>query len=88
MLDAERPIAGFRGLQRRVLAALKRAQPLTVKELAVEFKTTPNAVRRHLKAPGFRVAIVARDAAALRDAALALNLWRLLRGPSVLDVNA
>ena len=50
MLDAERPVAGFRGLQKRVLAALKRAQPLTVKELATEFRITPNALRRHLKA--------------------------------------
>ena len=50
MLDAERPIAGFRGLQRDVLTALKRAQPLTVKELATTFGITPNALRRHLKA--------------------------------------
>ena len=50
MLDAERPVAGFRGLQRRVLVALKKAQPLTVKELATEFRITPNALRRHLKA--------------------------------------
>ncbi len=49
MLTADRHVQGFRGLQRRVLIALKRSQPLTVKELAAEFKTTPNAVRRHLK---------------------------------------
>ncbi len=42
-------MAGFRGLQRRVLVALKKAQPLTVKELAMEFGITPNALRRHLK---------------------------------------
>ena len=49
MLDADRPAVGFRGLQKRVLAALKKAQPLTVKELAMEFGITPNALRRHLK---------------------------------------
>jgi DeoR family transcriptional regulator, suf operon transcriptional repressor len=49
MLNALPQIQGFRGLQRRVLIALKKAQPTTVKELAAEFKTTPNAVRRHLK---------------------------------------
>ena len=50
MVNAAGQVQGFRGFQRRVLVALKKAQPLTVKELAVEFKTTPNAVRRHLKA--------------------------------------
>ena len=50
MINADGQVQGFRGFQRRVLVALKKAQPLTVKELAVEFKTTPNAVRRHLKA--------------------------------------
>jgi DeoR family suf operon transcriptional repressor len=49
MLNGDAQVQGFRGFQRRVLIALKKAQPLTVKELAVEFKTTPNAVRRHLK---------------------------------------
>jgi DeoR family suf operon transcriptional repressor len=49
MLIADGQVQGFRGFQRRVLVALKKAQPLTVKELAAEFKTTPNAVRRHLK---------------------------------------
>jgi DeoR family suf operon transcriptional repressor len=50
MLNTNRAVPGFRGLQRRVLVALKMAQPLTVKELAAEFKITPNALRRHLKA--------------------------------------
>jgi DeoR family suf operon transcriptional repressor len=49
MLDMERPVAGFRGLQRELLVALKKAQPLTVKELATQFGFTPNALRRHLK---------------------------------------
>lgn len=50
MPNTDGQVQGFRGFQRRVLIALKKAQPITVKELAVEFKTTPNAVRRHLKA--------------------------------------
>jgi DeoR family suf operon transcriptional repressor len=50
MIDADGQVLGFRGFQRRILIALKKSQPITVKELAVEFKTTPNAVRRHLKA--------------------------------------
>ena len=50
MLNADSQVQGFRGFKRRILIALKKSQPLTVKELAVEFKTTPNAVRRHLKA--------------------------------------
>jgi DeoR family suf operon transcriptional repressor len=49
MVNAAGHVQGFRSFQRRVLVALKKAQPLTVKELAAEFKTTPNAVRRHLK---------------------------------------
>jgi DeoR family transcriptional regulator, suf operon transcriptional repressor len=49
MIDADGQVQGYRGFQRRVLIALKKAQPLTVKELAAGFKTTPNAVRRHLK---------------------------------------
>jgi DeoR family transcriptional regulator, suf operon transcriptional repressor len=50
MLNAVDHVQGFRGLKRRLLTTLKKAQPLTAKELAAEFKTTPNAVRRHLKA--------------------------------------
>ena len=49
MLETERPVAGFRGLQRRLLVSLKKSQPLTVKELATQFGITPNALRRHLK---------------------------------------
>ena len=32
-----------------ILVALKKAQPLTAKELAERFEVTPNALRRHLK---------------------------------------
>jgi DeoR family suf operon transcriptional repressor len=41
--------AGFRGTRGEILTALKMAQPLTTKELAVRFGVTPNALRRHLK---------------------------------------
>lgn len=49
-MPIERTITGFRGLQRLVLVALKKVQPVTVKELADQFKVTGNALRRHLKA--------------------------------------
>ncbi|MFN8580488.1 MAG: helix-turn-helix domain-containing protein [Gemmatimonadaceae bacterium] len=41
--------AGFRGTRGELLVALKRAQPLTAKELADRFGVTANALRRHLK---------------------------------------
>jgi DeoR family suf operon transcriptional repressor len=41
--------AGFRGMRGEILIALKKAQPLTAKELGVRFGVTPNALRRHLK---------------------------------------
>ena len=41
--------AGFRGTRGEILTALKKAQPLTAKELASKFGVTPNALRRHLK---------------------------------------
>lgn len=44
------PLAGYRGLRGEVLVALKKAQPLTAKELGQRFGVTPNALRRHLKA--------------------------------------
>ena len=43
-------LSGYRGLKADLLVALKKAQPLTVKELADRFGLTPNALRRHLKA--------------------------------------
>jgi DeoR family suf operon transcriptional repressor len=42
-------LAGFRGTRGEILIALKKAQPLTTKELAERFDVTPNALRRHLK---------------------------------------
>ncbi len=41
--------AGFRGTRGELLVDLKRAQPLTAKELADRFGVTANALRRHLK---------------------------------------
>jgi DeoR family suf operon transcriptional repressor len=43
-------LSGFRGMRGELLVALKRAQPLTAKELAELFGVTPNGQRRHLKA--------------------------------------
>jgi DeoR family transcriptional regulator, suf operon transcriptional repressor len=40
---------GYRGTRGEILLALKKAQPLTAKELAERFHVTPNALRRHLK---------------------------------------
>ncbi len=42
-------IPGYRGMRGEVLLALKKAQPLTAKELGALFGVTPNALRRHLK---------------------------------------
>lgn len=42
-------LAGHRGLRGDILVFLKKAQPLTAKELADKFAVSANAVRRHLK---------------------------------------
>src|SRR5215216_942659 len=42
-------LPGYRGMRGDVIVALKKAQPLTAKELAEQFGLTPNALRRHLK---------------------------------------
>jgi DeoR family suf operon transcriptional repressor len=42
-------LAGQKGLRGEILVALKKAQPLTVQELADHHQVTANAVRRHLK---------------------------------------
>ena len=42
-------LPGYRGMRGDVLVALKKAQPLTARELADQFGVTPNALRRHLK---------------------------------------
>jgi DeoR family transcriptional regulator, suf operon transcriptional repressor len=43
-------LAGYHGLRGELLIELKKAQPLTAKELAERFGVTANALRRHLKA--------------------------------------
>ena len=42
-------LAGQKGLKGEILLELKKAQPLTTKELAVSFGVSSTAVRRHLK---------------------------------------
>jgi DeoR family transcriptional regulator, suf operon transcriptional repressor len=42
-------VAGRRGLRGQILVAVKKTQPITAKELSLEFKVSANAVRRHLK---------------------------------------
>ena len=42
-------LSGYRGLKADLLVALKKAQPLTAKELGERFGLTPNALRRHLR---------------------------------------
>jgi DeoR family suf operon transcriptional repressor len=42
-------LASHRGLRRETVLALKRAQPLTAKQLAGRLAVSPNAVRHHLK---------------------------------------
>ncbi len=46
------PLAGFKGLRRDLLVALRKEQPLTAKELGARFGLTANAFRRHLKELG------------------------------------
>src|SRR5256885_16484262 len=42
-------LAAHKGLRGQVLLELKRAQPLTAKELAEKLHVSPNAIRHHLK---------------------------------------
>jgi DeoR family suf operon transcriptional repressor len=49
-MDAMTPgLTGHRGLRGEILVELKKAQPITAKELAGSFGVSANAVRRHLK---------------------------------------
>jgi DeoR family suf operon transcriptional repressor len=48
-MDTTAAPLGYRGTRGEVLVALRRVQPLTAKQLAVEIGVTPNALRRHLK---------------------------------------
>ena len=49
MLGSTLHIPGYGGLRGEVLLALKKAQPLTAKELGAQFGVTANGLRRHLK---------------------------------------
>jgi DeoR family suf operon transcriptional repressor len=42
-------VAGHRGMRGQILVAVKKAQPITAKELSSEFGVSANAIRRHLK---------------------------------------
>src|SRR2546425_8653338 len=42
-------LAAHKGLRADILLELKRAQPLTAKELAHRLSVSPNAIRHHLK---------------------------------------
>jgi DeoR family suf operon transcriptional repressor len=49
-MDAISPgLVAHRGLRGEILVALKKAQPVTAKELGEQFGVSANAVRRHLK---------------------------------------
>lgn len=49
-MDAISPgLAAHRGLRGEILVALKKAQPITAKELGEQFEVSANAIRRHLK---------------------------------------
>lgn len=49
MRDLQPQLAAHKGLRGEILLALKRAQPLTAKQLAVQLGVSPNAIRHHLK---------------------------------------
>src|SRR5437867_383253 len=49
MTNAHSQLAAHKGLRGDVLLELKRAQPLTARELADKLGVSPNAIRHHLK---------------------------------------
>jgi DeoR family suf operon transcriptional repressor len=49
MTDTNDSISGRKGLRGQLLLELKKAQPITAKELGDRFGVSANAVRRHLK---------------------------------------
>ena len=49
MINPSPQLAAFKGLRGEILLELKRAQPLTTKQLAARLGVSPNAVRHHLK---------------------------------------
>src|SRR5205814_2833852 len=42
-------LAAHKGLRGQILLELKRAQPLTARDLAGKLRASPNAIRHHLK---------------------------------------
>ncbi len=49
MTAAAPTLSGYRGTRAELLVALKKAQPVTVQELAEQFGISANGLRRHLK---------------------------------------
>jgi len=49
MATGAQPVTGLRGLRAQVLLEVKKAQPITAKQLGAVFGVSANAVRRHLK---------------------------------------
>lgn len=49
MANPSIPLPAFKGPRGDILLELKRAQPLTAKELAAKLGVSPNAIRHHLK---------------------------------------
>jgi len=49
MLTAPVQVAAHKGLRGQILLELKRAQPLTARQLAARLGVSPNAIRHHLK---------------------------------------
>jgi DeoR family suf operon transcriptional repressor len=47
-MSAPLSLSGYRGIRGEILVALKKAQPLTARELGERFELTANALRRHL----------------------------------------
>ncbi len=47
-MSAPVTLSGYRGIRGEILIALKKAQPLTARELGERFDLTANALRRHL----------------------------------------
>jgi len=49
MGDSQQSLTSHKGLRGDILNELKRAQPLTTKQLATKLGVSPNAIRHHLK---------------------------------------
>jgi DeoR family suf operon transcriptional repressor len=49
MTNSDNSVPGYRGLRGQILLEVKKAQPITAKQLSAVFGVSANAVRRHLK---------------------------------------